>query len=153
MSDEQEKKTRGTIVLDWWRQNIAARDNSAARGLSARLRRSEPLSVLMEPAVHELARSIGLKEKDASTLVRLVCLLAELRETDAVPLAARLGGTEPVLSPARFEKLMRADDDDLMPLLRRAILMADRRCNVSSFADDMLNWTPATRNKWCFQYF
>ncbi|MGB3501847.1 MAG: type I-E CRISPR-associated protein Cse2/CasB [Mesorhizobium sp.] len=152
---EEKARGPGAIALGWWRINIAARENPAARGLSARLRRGAPLAVLCEPAVHELARGLGLGSRDADVdrLVRLVSLLAELRESDAAPLARLLGGKEPILSRSRFEKLIRAEGDELTTLLRRAIVTADRRCNVTLLAQDLLHWNAGTRNRWCFHYF
>lgn len=153
MTGSETQKKRGAIVLGWWRHNIAARENAAARALSARLRRGGAAGALNERLVHDLARQLGFGPSNAEELVRLVTLLAEIREHDSAPLARRLGGKEPILSPSRFERLMRAEDEDLTALMRRAILMADLRCNVAQFAEDLLNWNSTTRNKWCFQYF
>lgn len=149
----EEEKGPGGIALGWWAQNIGARDRPAAKALSARLRRAAPVAVLCEPAVHELARKLGIGAGQAYRLVQLVSLLAELRENDGAPLARRLGGTDPVLSPLRFERLMRAEGDALTAQLRRAIGMADRRCNISVLANDILHWGDGTRARWCFQYF
>lgn len=120
-------------------------------------RRAAPLTALCEPAVHDLARDLDFGPERAETLIRLACLLAELRESDPAPLARRLArrtdGIESVLSGSRFEKLMRAEGEELTALLRRAIIMADRRCNVASLACDLIYWNPSTRTRWCFHYF
>lgn len=154
MSEEEKKDRPGVVAMGWWSRNIAPRDNAAARGLSARLRRAAgPIAVLCEPAVHELARGLRFGPEKAGKLVQLACLLAELRDHDGTPLARRLGGTDPILSRSRFEKLIRAEDEELTALMRRAILMADRRCDVISLAGDLLYWNDVTRNRWCFHYF
>ena len=44
-------KRPGAIALGWWSREIFPRDQPAARGLSARLRRAAPLAVLCEPEV------------------------------------------------------------------------------------------------------
>jgi len=75
-----------------------------------------------------------------------------VREHGSMSLARRLGGPDPVLSHLRFQRLMRAQGDELTALMRRAIGMADRRCNVAALASDLLNWE-ATRPRWCFHYF
>ena len=151
-----EEKGPGTAAFGWWAEYLESRDaNPAARGLAARLRRAGPIEALCEPAVHKLEQALRVTGGEAETakLVRLACLLAEIRERDAVPLAHRLGGKEPVLSHGRFENLMRADGQNLTDLMRRAIVMADRRCNVASLARDLWYWNDKTRTKWCFEYF
>jgi CRISPR system Cascade subunit CasB len=148
----EERKGPGAIVLGWWSRELAPRDSPAARGLSARLRRAAPLAVLCEPAVQKLAQALDLRPAQAGQLVRLATLLAEIRETGAETLARRLGGAEPVVSSLRFQRLLRAEGDELTDHLRRAIQMADRRCNVAALASDLLNWE-AARPRWCFHYF
>ncbi len=150
MSDE--KKGPGAVALGWWSREIAPRDIPAARGLSARLRRAAPPAALCEPKVIELARMLNLSPSRADRLVRLVTLLAEIRENSGETLARRLGGVEPVLSTLRFQRLLRAEGNELTDHLRRAIVMADRRCNVAALAADLLNWE-AARTRWCFHYF
>ncbi|MDE7548354.1 type I-E CRISPR-associated protein Cse2/CasB [Acetobacter fabarum] len=151
-----EEKRAGTIAFGWWAEYLEPRDtNPAARGLAARLRRASPIETLCEPAVHDLARKLHVSGGAGETekLVRLACLLAEVRERDAAPLAYRLGGKEPVFSHGRFESLIRAEGENLTNLMRRAIVMAGRRCNVGALARDIWNWNDGTRTNWCFGYF
>lgn len=160
MSGEEESQRPGAIAMGWWSNHIAQdekkkwQEKAAARGLSARLRRAAgPIAVLCEPAVHELARSLRFGPQKADRLVQLVSLLAEVREHDGRPLPKRLGGAEPVMSTARLEKLMRAQGEELTSLMRRAILMSERKCNVASLAEDLIYWNEKTRNRWFFDYF
>lgn len=149
-----EAKGPGAAAFGWWAEYIEPRDsNPAARGLSARLRRAGPVEALCEPAVHKLAQALHVSDMEADRLVRLACLLAEVRTNDAAPLAYRLGGKEPVLSHGRFENLIRAERENLTNLMRRAIVMADRRCNVAALARDLWHWNDRTRTRWCFSYF
>lgn len=150
MSGEQ--KNTGAIAYGWWAQNIEPRGTSAAKALSARLRRAAPVAVLCEPAVMELARALALGPASAERLVELAVLLAEVRENSPERLARRLGGAEPALSQLRFQRLIRAEGGELTDLLRRAIIMADRKCNVAALAADLLYWKSA-RARWCFDYF
>ena len=85
------------------------------------------MAVLGETAVHELAQA--LRVTDAAVLIRLVQVLAEVRDHLGQPLAGRLGGDPAPMSTLRFQRLMRVADDDLTDALRRAIGMADRKCN------------------------
>lgn len=150
MSDEP--KGPGAVALGWWKKNIEPRDIPAAKALSARLRRAAPLAVLCEPAVQDLARGLNLGPAQADRLVQLAVLLAEVRDHTAARLARRLGEPEPVLSSLRFQRLIRAEGDELTDLLRRAIAMAERSCNVAALAADILHWE-AARPRWCFDYF
>lgn len=150
MSDET--KGPGAVALGWWAREIAPRDIPAARGLSARLRRAAPLALLCEPKVQELGAALGLRAPQADRLIQIATLLAEIRDNSAETLARRLGGQEPVLSSLRFQRLLRAEGDELTDHLRRAIIIADRRCNVAALATDLLNWE-AARPRWCFPYF
>ncbi|WP_101341243.1 type I-E CRISPR-associated protein Cse2/CasB [Cereibacter azotoformans] len=145
-------KGPGAIAYGWWSREIAPRDVPAARGLSARLRRAAPLGVLCEPAVMQLGSALGLSPAQAGQLVRLAPLLAEVRENVGDTLAKRLGGSKPLLSSLRFQRLMRADEEELVDQLRRAIQIADRCCNVAALASDVLHWE-AARPRWCFHYF
>ena len=154
-----ETKDRGEIARDWWHERLANRDSGAARGLMARLRRSTPLEALMEPAVQNLRRMLGLGTSagEVAALVRLVQVLAEVREAGE-PLARRLGGEPPTLSQLRFQRLLRAEGDEATTSLRRAVIMADRRCDVARLAADLLAWDQpdrgeAARRRWIFEYF
>ncbi|WP_417209484.1 type I-E CRISPR-associated protein Cse2/CasB [Antarctobacter sp.] len=148
----EKPKRPGSVALGWWSANIGQRDVPVARALVARLRRAAPMAVLSEPRVQDLARNLDLGPHKAEEIVRLAVLLAEVRETSSEPLASRLGGDDPVLSQLRFQRLLRAEGDDLTAQLRRAISMADRRCNVAALAADLLYWE-AARPRWCFQYY
>lgn len=144
---------RREIIGKWWRAQIGARESSAARALAARLNRGEGADVLAERAVFELGRSLGLLEQPAR-LVPLVQVLAAVREDRGGPLARRLGqGDTPPLSPLRFQRLLRSEGEDLATLLRRALPMVDRACDVGALGADILAWDDDTRARWAFAYF
>lgn len=151
----EEKQTTGSIILGWWSQNIGNREAAHARALSAHLRRAETVEVLGERAVIELAGKLDIKASDTRLprFITMVRLLAELRSHDGAPLARRLGGSDPVLSELRFQRLLRSEGEEFEDLMRRAILMADRKCNVAAFGGDVLHWGDKVRQRWCFQYF
>ena len=95
---------------------------------------------------------LGRQEGDASRLVRLATLLAEVRGNDRRSLAARLGAGE-ALSRLRFERLIRSSPDELVAAVRRALPMVERRCNVGTLGADLLFWNDKNRATWCFEYF
>lgn len=148
MSDE---RNQGGEILRWWGANLGDRQTGRARALSARLRRARGADALTEPEVHDLARLLNLR--DGVRLAHLVRLLAEVKEHCPQPLARRLGGPEPMLSTLRFQRLMRAEGEELIEALRRAITMAEGRCNVPALGLDILHWSEGVRTRWCFHYY
>lgn len=143
------------IIWSWWTAELSQRDKRPkARALASRLRRAGVIEALSEPAVHTLAQSLALGPGQAERLAQLVTLLAELREHEAAPLPRLMGGAEPVVSRARFERLMRAEGAELTAGLRRAIAMLPApRCHVGRLGADVLSWNDNTRARWCFEYF
>ncbi|MDO5632326.1 MAG: type I-E CRISPR-associated protein Cse2/CasB [Paracoccus sp. (in: a-proteobacteria)] len=142
----------GQIIRNWWAAHLADRQSGAARGLAARLRRAQGTEVLAEPAVQDLARH--LDTRDALRLIALVQVLAELRFDAGLTLARRLGGPEPALSTARFQRLMRSDRDTLATALIRAIRsLSDPGCNIAALGRDLWFWNDKTRARWSFDYF
>lgn len=150
---EKAKDTPGQIILGWWSVNIADRQSGRARALAARLRVASAVEVLCEPEVMDLARKLGGAPGDAARLARLVRLLAEVRSHVPQTLMARLGGQEPTLSKLRFQRLMRARDEELDSALRQAIRLADESCNVAALGESLFFWGENIRTKWCFEYF
>lgn len=147
-------RSTGSILLGWWNAHIGNRDAASSRALSARLRRAGAVEVLGQRSVVELAIALGINGgAPLSRFIPMVRLLAELRTHDSVPLARRVGGSNPSLSELRFQRLLRAEGDEMEDLMRRAILVADRKCNVAALAGDLLFWRDAVRQRWCFQYF
>jgi len=139
-------------IRNWWWTQIGNRDSSAARARAARLNRADLVAVLAERAVHDLARDTGLIERPV-TLVSLVQVMAAVRSDGGGPLPHRLGqGDTPVLSPLRFERLLRAEGAELATLIRRALPMVDRACDVGALGADLCRWGDATRAAWAFRY-
>ncbi len=147
--------SQGAVILRWWGRDLVDRQSGRARALAARLRRARGAAALAEGEVHDLAQELGLGpfERDGERLARLVSLLAGVKEHVPQTLAQRLGGPEPVLSTLRFQRLMRADQAEWPEALRRAIGMAEGRCNVALLGRDILYWGESVRRRWCFHYF
>jgi len=121
--------------------------------LAARIRRAvSNLDVATEPQVHVLANEYGLGPR----AIQLARVLAEIRLNGDDVLAQRLGPGlgNPVLSQARFQRLIRSEGiDDRVTALRRVLPMVDRTCNVAALARDFLKWDEATRIDWTFDYY
>lgn len=139
----------GAEILGWWSRALGDREAGHARALAARLRRAGPVEALAEGAVQELGQRLALR--DGVRLARLAGLLAEVREHTGERLARRLA--EPAMSTLRFQRLLRADDAELPDALRRAITLADRRCNVAALGEDLLHWGDSVKMRWCFDYY
>lgn len=147
MTDHQQ------IIGAWWRARIGMRESSAARALAARLNRGTGVDILVERAVFDLARELHL-QMQPERLVPLVRILAAVREDQGGRLPRRLGqGEPPAMSQLRFQRLLRAEGEELAILLRRALPMVGRSCNVGALGADLLHWSDATRARWAFAYF
>lgn len=141
------------VIGKWWRTHIGARESSSARALAARLNRGEGVDILAERAVYDLAVSLRLLSEPAR-VVQLVQVIAAVREDRGGAIARRMGqGEKPALSPLRFQRLLRADGPELATLIRRALPMVDRACDVGALGADVLHWDDATRARWAFAYF
>jgi len=148
MTDEE----RGRAIQGWWSRELGDRSVSRARAQAARLSRAGSLEVITEPCVHTLSHEIDLR--DPTRLVPLVQVLAHVRNHVQTPLARRLSAGDPApLSPARFQRLIRADGAELVDHLRRALRMVKRECNVGHLGYDLIWWNDNTRTRWSFEYF
>lgn len=153
MSETTEQLSPKDIIHSWWRSYLADRQSGAVRGLAARLRRRNGIEILAEPAVQALAAD--LKTRDADRLIRLVRVLAELRGSSRESLPRKLA--DPVLSPARFQALMRAEGEELTQALVRAIHALgpaeSRVAAIAALSRDLWFWNDAIRARWTFDYY
>lgn len=157
--DLAKEKSKGQIILGWWLPQIGERSSASAKALSARLRRASRVEALAEPVVHDLAQKLGLKRTahDTEALLRLVLVLAWVRDHEngaQQRLAQKFGrGEPPPLSALRFQRLMRAEGEEIIAALRRALPLVQYRCNVAALGEDLLFWGDQTRTRWSFDYF
>lgn len=157
--DRGKSPSKGQTVLGWWQHHLGERSIASAKALSARLRRATAIEALAEPAVHALAKALDLKRSahDTEALVRLALVLVWVREHEPGAqqrLAQKLGrGDPPLLSALRFRRLMRAEGDEIVTVLRRALPLTQYRCNVAALGEDLLYWNDQTRTRWSFDYF
>ncbi len=157
--DRGKNRSKGQAILGWWLHHMGERSSSSAKALSARLRRATAIEALAEPAVHALAQMLELKRTahDTEALVRLALVLAWVREHESGAqqrLAQKIGrGDPPLLSALRFQRLMRAEGDEIITALRRTLPLTQYRCNVAALGEDLLYWNDQTRTRWSFDYF
>ncbi len=158
-TDQPKDRGKSQAILGWWQHHMGERSNSSAKALSARLRRATAVEALAEPAAHALAKALDLKRsaRDTEALVRLALVLAWVREHEPGAqqrLAQKFGrGDPPLLSALRFQRLMCAEGDEIVTALRRALPLAQYRCNVAALGEDLLYWNDKTRTRWSFDYF
>ncbi|OWU68331.1 type I-E CRISPR-associated protein Cse2/CasB [Marinibacterium profundimaris] len=149
MTDEEMRRCIG----EWWWQSLGNRDLPAARARAARLRRAQKVEVLADPAVHDLARELGLGPARAEALIRVVQVLAELRGRGPRLARAAGAGDPPAVSRLRFERLIRSTEEELATAVRRVLPMVGRACDPGQLGRDVLIWDEATRIRWSFEYF
>lgn len=143
------------IFRQWWKDHLEDRQTGAARGLGARLRRADGVEALAEPAVQTLAAQLGTR--DGARLYGVIRVLAELRGSGGESLPRALGGPEPKLSLARFQRLMRAEGEERTAALVRAIRAMGpapaRACAIGALGRDLWLWSDPVRARWTFDYF
>lgn len=162
MSDEKKRSLAQEILL-WWKEYIEA-DTGPARALAAKLRRAGTVETLCHREVIALYEQVGKAEawlaqqlrQDPAPLGALARVLAHVRQHDPKhSLAWRLGGEEPAMSPARFQRLMTTggNSSDLATALIRALPMAKYPFAVGRLGSDLLRWNEKARADWYFDYF
>ena len=140
------------IIGDWWAEYLGDRDSASCRGAAARLRRAtSPVDVAAEPTVQILAQRLGRRQ----AVLPVAQALAELRGNHKDSMAWRMGPglTDPAVSAARFERLIRTPKDGLVPAIRRVLPLVDRECDAGRLGADILYWNEATRVRWTFDYY
>lgn len=175
----------GQAVWRWWRTSIddvvaegagegrhdpQHESRGAKRKNRAELKRAaSPAEVLAHPATHRLYRLLCPDDSDGRISIRperlalIASVLAGVEANRSGRLPARFGervGDRPALSPLRFQRIIRAEDDwRLAVFLRRALPLVDSRCNVSSLGSDLFYWgkdlraADDVRTRWCFDYY
>lgn len=149
----------GAVAYGWW-AHLTNPEIGQSRAALAQLRRaSAPIDALMLPAVHDLNRRLtkagfGLRGQPEK-LALIAMVLAQVKTSTPARLAQQMGRGDPkVLSPMRFDRLMRLDDpQELAQQLRRALPVVGHGANVGALAQDLLWWTDSTRARWCFDYY
>ena len=152
----------GTICHKWWQRNIVL-DAGQARACRAHLRRARhPVEALEVEASHELnyeLTEIGKSlQRQPERLAVIVISLAHIRATDKDPVASRFGrikqeGQSRTLNKIRFTALLRANEQELIVRLPRALSLIDHRANVARLANDLFYWGDLVHTRWCYEYY
>jgi CRISPR system Cascade subunit CasB len=79
-------------------------------------------------------------------------VLAAVRTHGQLSLARR-AGQDGRMSHARFDRLIRAEGNDLTTAILRALPFVERTCNVGRLGADLWFWGDAVRTRWCFDFF
>jgi CRISPR system Cascade subunit CasB len=155
----------GEIARDWWRQTLAGADGPS-RAARARLRRARDAhAALTEPAAILLVRRLPGREDQA---LALATVLAHVKEDGAQPLMRALGyrtppgekkeAEPPLLARTRFDRIMRADTEELPAMLIRLVRQLGGTANIAELADALIWWPndagrARIQRKWAFDYF
>ncbi len=154
----------GQIARKWWLQHLIGQDG-ASRAARARLRRARDAhDALTEPAAILLAQRLPGREDQA---LALATLLAHVTDDSPQPLMRVLGhrsppagkeAEQPLLSRTRFDRIMRADTDELPAMLIRLVRQLGGTANIAEIADALVWWPNEVgrariQRKWAFDYF
>lgn len=176
---EKKEKTIAGQIWRWWKTSLDDRiqesgkdhifdpleeSRGAKRKNRAELKHAaSPAEVLAHPATHSLYALLCPNAEDGKTgiapkrLALIAAVLAGVEEPRSGTLPARFGEKThelPALSPLRFQRIIRAGDDwRLAVLLRRALPLVGKRCNVASLGSDLFHWGEDVRIRWCFDYY
>jgi CRISPR system Cascade subunit CasB len=164
----------GEIARGWWRQTLAG-ETGPQRAARARLRRAHDAhAALTEAAAVALAIRLGAtgrndREREARTrqALALATVLAHVKEETPQALMRALGhrtppgakeAETPLLARARFDRIMRADPDELPAMLIRLVRQLGGTANIAELADALIWWPnekgrARIQRKWAFDYF
>src|SRR5262249_51019140 len=118
-------------------------------------------SAMGDPATFDLFRELGRRRPDDLPEVALcAAVLAGVRGEVREHPARTLGPPSPAqvdqaaMKPLRFRRLIEAEDpEERLPLLRRAVQLADRKLSVRELAAACLDWSEKRRRRWLFEYY
>lgn len=158
-----ERQDRFSQAAAWWRRLQPGGRREGARGdraALARLRRATLPEAMTDPATIELFRLLGERRAEALPEVALcAAVLAHVREdlpnrSPGAMLGAKSGADRPLMSPIRFQRLIRAAaPEERLVQFRRAVALAGGRMNVREMAAACLDWSSRRRRQWVLDYF
>ena len=129
-------------LLKWWRE---MHDDKGER---ARLRRCEtPTEAALCKSVFRLRILLPFWNNQPEILATLAGILSHVENHNASASFARQlaqpkeGGSKPLLSEHRFQKLMKSRDwNEFYQSLRRVLQLMHKQANVLSLADGIIRW-------------
>lgn len=149
------KESERGVILDWW---ASLEDERKDR---AQLRRcDDPIQAMLLPGFHRLLKTLSpWPAQGIPALAAVAGLLAQVREnaTHAGKTYRHFGRQlarpkektgNPAVSEMRFYQLQKSRDlDELYRRMRRAVWLLERRVNVLSLADCVLQWDKERRGE------
>jgi len=160
MASESTDTYIGAAARTWWLNlnkptKMGGRDHAS---LAAFKRSADPLDVALVPAFGRLQHGIGAYSERALQYTAMIAhVLAHVREDDNCPVARALGhyggNHRPLMSQARFRRLLKAQDNaDLTRRLVRAVKILKCKANVADLASAVWRWDDSIRRKWVLLY-
>ena len=162
MAEKNKNLSVRRITFDWWRdhcQSDAQAGYGNARKFRAACRRlRSPLQAYTlgeTVALHRALAKAGYGEEEHPTIrVGMIsALLGQFGNLNEAPVAAKMGGNPPAVTPLRFQTLIRSDRAALMAPLRRALTQIKFECDPTSLASDVYYWGDDVKARWCLQYY
>ncbi len=145
-----------------WHQKLVGKEE---RGERAQLRRAATLEeAALAPAFYGMLRDLRLPEAELTpdALEALAALAMVAARVDAhVPrrlglsLGKQAGQKDPVVSEARFRRLLEAEDlEERLAILRRLVLMIDETADLHEIAGILFDWkNPERRRQLAYDYY
>lgn len=165
--------SRGKRALEWWERHCHPIKGDA--GIRAQLRRCRSTTDAVGiPAAIYLARSLGVlsgsdKDHQVTAALDLARVLAHITQNISThrPMQtagwksfpgerkeSEAGGDRPVLSEARFRRLITADrGEEQVTAFIRLIALLDGGVNIAELSEDFIYWNDRVKRRWAFDYY
>lgn len=177
VSQPESEGRRASVALDWWMRHCDPL--TAGPGTAAQLRRCRtPLETATIPAALDLCRRMRAFDHDQSgqylirvlDLARLLAFVKTRSGLHPMRVAgwrtfagdrkeSEAGDDRPLLSEARFRRLMAAEDgEELVGTFRRLIQLLGNEVNIEVLSADFLKWNhpfqgERIRRTWAEEYY
>ena len=132
---------------------------AANKGARARVRRCSTLEEAMrERSVVLLGIRLGTSTSERVATMALLASQCGAGAPGTHPARAfgmnRPGGGGPKVSELRFRRLLGAEGrDELLPLLRRALILVDGKVDLGELAESVWFWSDLIKRRWAENYY
>lgn len=144
-----------------WHQNLVGK---SARGERAQLRRaSTPLEAALAPAFYRMLDVLRFPEReltpDALEALAVLAMIAARVDTRVsrrlgLSLGKQPGQKDPVVSEARFRRLLESSDlQERLLILRRLVALIDKTADLDEIAGVLFEWHPERRRQLAYDYY
>lgn len=161
----------GEMLSRWWEELHGVgefKDKKAQTAARAELRRAKTIEdIILLPAFQKacirfkpflpnsnevLWETIGIER-----LALVLGLLSNVCESSEKDLPSQMTSQEknedPIVSAARFRRLVQRDGDDLYGAMLRTLAILKKKANIHYLANDMYYWGKDVKRNWILTYY